>query len=469
MTSIKSVEKSGSSMVAEQFSALAVTQQFEDLPPETVTKAKELMLDISGCIIGAAKTAQGTVIAEVARSQGGLPQSSVLGHGFKTSAMNAALANGLMGHVFDYDDDHREGTLHPSVVIFPAVLALGEYRKVSGKNLIKGFVLGSEADIRLGEAFLGKGFLQGFHPTSTCGVFGAALAGSVMLDLDAKRTIYAIGLAGSLASGTWEWKAEGSWQKPLNPGHAAMGGVLAALMAEKGFVGTRSIIEGHDGFLRAFSYQGQYDLAVVTNRLGEKWEMLDTSIKVHAGCRFAASVADCSIDLYRRGLRPQDIKNIVVKVSKFIIDFLCNPPEVKYRPKNHVEGQFSIPYVLSVGILKGKIGVEEYNKEMLDNPVVLELAAKVRWEVDPKAEALYPKAYPATVIVELKNGQKMTSQVDFPKGDPENPASVQEIEDKFNSLVCPIYSKIKINNYISKMKTLEKVSDINELTGTLSD
>jgi 2-methylcitrate dehydratase PrpD len=462
------VFESGSPTVAEQFSALAGKQQFKDLPPEAVTKSKELMLDISGCIIGAAKTAQGEVIAEVVRSQGGLPQSNVLGHGFKTSAMNAALANGLMGHVFDYDDDHREGTLHPSVVIFPAVLALGEYRKVSGRNLIKGFVLGSEMDIRLGEAFLGKGFLQGFHPTSTCGVFGAALAGSIMLELDVRKTVYALGLAGSLASGTWEWKAEGSWQKPLNPGHAAMGGVLAALMAERGFVGTRSIIEGRDGFLRAFSYQGQYDLAVVTNRLGEKWEMLDTSIKVHAGCRFAASVADCSIDLHRRGLQPQDIKGVLVKVSKFIIDFLCNPPEVKYRPQNHVEGQFSIPYVLSVGILKGRIGVEEYSTEMLTHPMVLETAAKVRWEVDPKAEAQYPKAYPATVIVELKNGQEMISQVDFPKGDPENPASFQEIEDKFNSLVCGIYDKVRINTYINKIKELEKLPDVNELTAALS-
>ena len=167
--------------------------------------------------------------------------------------------------------------------------------------------------IRVGETFLGKSYYQGFHPTGTCGVFGAAAACAALLELNAKQTTYALGLAGSFTSGTQEWSTEGSWQKPLQAGHPAMFGVLCALLAQKNFIGARTVFEGPNGFIRAHSFKDIFDYGRITKQLGKKWEMVDTSIKVHACCRFSGPVADCALDLYRQGVRSKNVKSIVAK------------------------------------------------------------------------------------------------------------------------------------------------------------
>src|SRR5512139_3773459 len=219
--------------IAEVLAEFLVNRKYEDLPKQTTEKVKEYIVDVIGCMVGASRDPQAQAVLEVMKKQGGNPESSVLSHGFKTSVMNAALINGTMGHILDFDDDHREGTMHPTVVVFPAVFALGETLKASGKELMRALILGLEVMIRVGESFLGKSYYQGFHPTGTCGVFGAAAGCAMLLGLDVKRTTYAIGLAGSFTAGTQEWSTEGSWQKPLQAGHPAMFGVLSALLAEK--------------------------------------------------------------------------------------------------------------------------------------------------------------------------------------------------------------------------------------------
>ena len=188
--------------LAEIIAEFLVGERYEDLPKEAIEKVKEFTLDVIGCIIGASEQPQIKALTEVLKQEGGNARSSVFAHGFKTSMMNAALFNGTMGHAFDFDDDHREGTMHPSVAVFPAVFAIGENRGVSGKEFLRSFILGLELMIRLGESLLGKSYYQGFHPTGTCGVFGAAAAAATVMGLDPLRTKYALGIAGSFSAGT---------------------------------------------------------------------------------------------------------------------------------------------------------------------------------------------------------------------------------------------------------------------------
>jgi 2-methylcitrate dehydratase PrpD len=384
----------------------------------------------------------------------------VFSHGFKTSVINAAMINGTMGHIFDFDDDHREGTMHPSVAVFPAVFALGELQEVSGKDLIRAFILGLEVMIRVGESFLGKSYYQGFHPTGTCGVFGAAAGCALLLGLDVKQTKYALGIAGSFAAGTVECTLEGAWQKPLQAGHPAMGGVLAALLAEKNFIGTGTVFDGEGGIIRAFSFKDQYDYSRITKTLGKKWEMLDTSIKVHACCRFSAPVVDCALDLYQQGVRAKDVKQILAKVGDFTVRMLCNPIKRKLKPQNHVDAKFSLPYAAAVAICRNRAGAEEFSDEVLGDPEVLGLAEKVTWELDPKAEDMYPLAYPATLIVTLNDDRKLESHVEFPKGDPENPASLEEIINKFHSLTEKFFDQKKREQIVESVKSLETIDNI---------
>jgi 2-methylcitrate dehydratase PrpD len=446
--------------IAEVLAEFMVHQRYEDLPPETMEKVKQYIVDLIGCTVGASREAQAQALLDVLKKEGGNPESSVLAHGFKTSVMNAALLNGTMGHIMDFDDDHREGTMHPTAVVFPAVFALGEKMKVSGKELMRALILGLEVMIRVGESFLGKSYYQGFHPTGTCGVFGAAAGCAMLLGLDAKRTTYALGLAGSFTSGTQEWSTEGSWQKPLQAGHPAMFGVLSALLAEKGFIGARTVFEGPNGFIRAHSFKDIYDYGRLTDTLGKKWEMMDTSIKVHACCRFGGPVADCALDLYKQGVRAKDVQRIVAKVSDFTIRVLCTPPEPKYRPITHVDAQFSLPYTIAVAICKNKTGPGEFKEEVLGDPEVLKLASKITWELDPEAEKVYPKAYPATVVVTLSDGREFVSHVDYPRGDPENPVTMQDIVKKFNSLTERYFDQGRREKIVEQIKGMEKIDDL---------
>jgi 2-methylcitrate dehydratase PrpD len=449
--------------IAEILSEFLVGFKAKDLPTEIVSKAKEYVLDVIGCTIGASRQTQINVLDAVLKEQGGNPTSSVIAHGYKTSPIYAALMNGTMGHCFDFDDDHREGTMHPSVAVFPAVFAIGEKLEVTGEEFLRALILGLEVMIRLGESLLGKGYYQGFHPTGTCGVFGAAAACATIMNLDIKRTKYALGIAGSFSAGTQECTGEGAWQKPLQAGHPAMSGVLAASLAAKNYIGTGTVFDGPNGIIRALSYQEQYDYTRITSGLGQKWEMKDTSIKTHACCRFSGPVADCALDLYQQGVRAKDIKKIIAKVGDFSIKMLCYPEDRKRKPVTHVDAQFSIPWVIAVAICKNKTGIDEFRGDILHDSKVLDIAQKVTWEFDPEAEAMYPKAYPATLIAELKNGKTYTAHVDYPKGDPENPVTKEEIIGKFHLLTEKSLDKERRDQIIEMINHLEDVRSLVEL------
>jgi 2-methylcitrate dehydratase PrpD len=449
--------------IAEILAEFCCGYRFEDLPKETVEKVKHYVIDVIGCIVGAAKERQAEIVTDVIKTQGGNPLSSVFAQGFKTSPMGAAFVNGTSGHIYDFDDDHREGTMHPSVAVFPAVFALGEQQKVSGKDLMRAFILGLEVMIRTGESFLGKTYYQGFHPTGTCGVFGAAAGSSLILGLDPTNTTYALGLAGSFAAGTLEWAVEGSWQKPLQAGNPAMCGVLVACLAQQGFKGARTILEGPAGFIRAHSYKDTYDLTRLTADLGKKWEMMDTSIKIHSCCRFAGPLADCALDLYRQGVRADNVEQVVVKASTWTMTALTQPKEKKYRPQTHVDAQFSLPYVVAAAISRNRVGVEEFKEKSFTDPEILHIADKVFGEVDPEADAVYPKRYPATLVATTKDGKTCTAHVDYPKGDPENPASLVDIIDKFELLTEKYLDKARRGKIIEIVQGLEKHDDISKL------
>lgn len=449
--------------LAGKVAEFLVNKKYGDLPRETIDKAKEFTLDVIGCIIGASQQPQINALNEVLRTEGGNAHASVFARGFKTSMMNAALMNGTMGHAFDFDDDHREGTMHPSVAVFPAVFAVGETRGASGKEFLRSYILGLELMIRLGESLLGKSYYQGFHPTGTCGVFGAAAASANVMGLDALRTKYALGIAGSFSAGTQECTGEGAWQKPLQAGHPAMGGVLAALLAERDYIGTGTVFDGPYGLIKALSYKDQYDYGRVTDNLGKKWEMTETSIKVHACCRFSGPVADCALDLYSQGVRSKDVKRILAKVGEFTVKMLCHPEERKRKPVTHVDAQFSLPWAIAVAICKNRTGIYEFRGDVLEDPEVLELAQRVAWELDPAAEAMYPRAYPSTLIAELNDGRKLTAHVDYPKGDPENPATKKEILAKFDLLTQHFFDKEKREAIVEAIDRLETMPDISEL------
>jgi 2-methylcitrate dehydratase PrpD len=454
--------------IARFISEIAADFQFADLPVPVVKGSKRFILDILGCILGAKNRTSSKVAASVITSLGGEPQSTLIGYSHKTSAPLAAFANATAGHAFDMDDDHREGTLHCSVVVFPAVLAAAEQGLVTGSELIAAYALGSELMIRLGESFVGQSYYQGFHPTGTTGVFGAALGAGKILGLNAEQLSWAQGIAGSQAAGINEYLADGTWTKRIQAGHPAMTGVLSALLAREGYTGPATIYEGKMGFVRAYSHKDQYDLNRISSEFGSRWELLLNSIKPHACCRFACPIADCALEIAQQNdFHPGDIKDVLVRVNNWMIEVLCHPRERKYAPVTEVDAQFSLPYVVAVSLTKKRCSVAEFTDEAIADPVVLEVAQKVRWQLEPEFEKLYPKVYPAAMELKTKGGKTFTAKVDYPKGDPENPVTDEELVGKFEFLASASISNQRIKRIVDTVMNLERVTDINQLTGLL--
>ena len=186
----------GKLTISETIAEIGAKLKYEDIPIEATQNAKKFILDLFSCILGAKEITSSKIVADTVFELGGNPESTVLGYGYKTSTVMAALANGTIGHAFDMDDTHREGTLHCSVSVLPAVLAIAEKLGLDGKALLTAFIFGSEVTVRAGEAFLGKSYFQGFHPTGTCGVFGSAAGAAKVLGLPKEKIAFALGLAG---------------------------------------------------------------------------------------------------------------------------------------------------------------------------------------------------------------------------------------------------------------------------------
>ena len=431
---------------------------------------KRNILNEIGCALGGKGVPSSDIAADIVSDLGGKPESSVLGYGFKTSCANAAFANAIVAYALEMNDDHRLGTGHPVVATWPSSMAIGERRHASGKEVLVAQALGTEFTIRLGAVFLGFMYHQGFHPTGNCATFGATASAGKMLGLSAQEMVYALGIAGSAAAGLAQVTiGSGVWTKRFHGGHAAMSGVISALMGQKGFKGSARVFEGIEGglggFLQTHAFQNKYDVSKLTHEMGTRWELLHTSVKVHACCAYLAPVVDCALEIaLKYDVKPEDVQEVTVKVCKAILDALMNPPERKYRPQDVVDAQFSIPYGVGVAICRRVASPAEFEEACYTDRRVLEVASKVRAEVDPVAEARYPDDKLATVTVKTRDGQEYSAHTDYPKGDWENPVSDAELEAKFRMLTNKALSDNKASQVIEMVWHLDELKEINQLT-----
>lgn len=227
-------------------------------------------------------------------------------------------------------------------------------------------------------------------------------------------------------------------------------------------------MRGDDGFLRAYSFKNNYNGDRIIGEVGKKWEMLDTSIKVHACCRFAAPIIDCTLDIARKNdISADKIKEIKASSSTIIIEAITKPTDRKINPKTIVDAQFSLPYCVSVAVIRKKAFVEEFTEKSIKNRKILSLIPKVKWAIDPKDDENYPKYYSATVKIIMKNGKEYQSKVNYPKGDPENPVTKEELEQKFYELSYKIIGDKKVKEITKIVWDLENLRSLRNLTKLL--
>ena len=238
--------------IAKQIAKVATELKYEDLPDYAVEHAKMLTLDVLASMVGTRDIISSKIAREVAEEMGGPKEGTIVGSKEMVALPNAAFANAIQCYGYDFVDDHNESNAHPSPATYPVSFAIAEAKKKSGKEFLEAVALGNEVVCRMGTAYLGDMYYQGFHPTSTCGTMGAAVSAAKLMDLDEQQTLYAEGIAGSMVAGLMAWNSEGSFTKRLQAGHPAMNAIIAARMAEKGFNGPSDIFEGKDGLPEGF-------------------------------------------------------------------------------------------------------------------------------------------------------------------------------------------------------------------------
>jgi 2-methylcitrate dehydratase PrpD len=335
------------------------------------------------------------------------------------------------------DDTHQGGSIHLGATMFSTALAGAAIVPCSGRALLAAAVAGYEVAARTAMAVGPKAhYGRGFHPTGTCGAFGATATAAHLLGLDEQRTAWALGIAGSLAAGSMEFLSGGAWTKRLHPGWAAAAGLHAALLARRGMRGPETIFEGRDGFLRAHSAEPAP--AQLTAELGINFETLQTSVKPHACCRYKQAPIDALLDLRQaHALKPGDVETVTIGMLEAGVPIVCEPRTAKLAPASVVDAQFSMPFGAAVALVYGRASPHEYNDATLAAPAVRELMPRVHWVCDRTLEASFPREWPAWVRIRLRDGQELHSAVRHPRGDPHNPLSWSDLEAKVVDLITP--------------------------------
>ncbi|MBF8778528.1 MmgE/PrpD family protein [Pseudomonas fulva] len=405
--------------------------QYSRIPDHVLSRAEDLFLDWLGSAL-AGQGAHPIPLFERYAERMGPAQGSarVLTSGRSSSPYFAALVNGAASHLVEQDDLHNSSVLHPATVVFPAVLAAAQDLGKSGQDLLLAAVAGYEAGIRIGE-FLGRSHYRIFHTTATVGTLAAAVGVGKLLGLDKAQFTNLLGNAGTQAAGLWEFLRDAADSKQLHTAKAAADGLLAAYLTADGLTGARNILEGDQGLAAGMSSDA--DPARLSDRLGTRWALVETSFKFHASCRHTHPAADALLQLmHREGLRHEQIAKVVARVHQAAIDVLGRVT----TPTTVHQAKFSMGTVLGLIAVHASAQLIEFRDLALTDPRVASVRAKVHMQLDPEVDAAYPARWLGRVEVTSTDGRTFSAAIDEPKGDPGNSLSRPELEAKFQRLLA---------------------------------
>jgi 2-methylcitrate dehydratase PrpD len=385
-----------------------------------------LLLDIAGLCLAARGQ---TYVKAALASLDGDGNCTVIGFPRKLTAEGAAFVNGIAGHGEDFDDTYEGGPVHAGVVIIPALLAAAERHQLSGADLLRGVAVGLEVMCRLCKVAPMRVHKAGFHPTAIFGVMGAVAGIGAALRLSEEEFVNALGIAGSMAGGLIEYLADGSWTKRMHPGWAAQSGYRAVRLAQGGFVGPRTVFEGHHGLFHGFANTLDGKFEEMMDGFGKQWLCTTIAFKPYACGTMSHPYIDCGREFRARNIDPEQIATIEAETAEGIVHRLWEPLAMKQTPPNGYAAKFSTPYAIAAGILKGDAGLGEYDEDVVKDPAMTRLAGKVSYIIDPANP--YPNQFTGHLRVTLKNGEVYEHRQGYFKGGAEHPLSDEDIQRKF--------------------------------------
>ncbi|MFN3546298.1 MAG: MmgE/PrpD family protein [Mesorhizobium sp.] len=423
-------DMTGDRKPSAELAAFAAGLRFEDIPAAVVGRAVDLFVDWTGSALAGRGVRPVEAIAAFARDMGPAtgPCEILIDRSF-SSPLFAALMNGASSHVAEQDDVHNGSVFHPAAVVFPAALAIAQSVRASGQDFIAAVTAGYEVGIRIGE-FLGRSHYRVFHTTGTAGTLAAAAAAGRLLGLSPETMLDAFGSAGTQAAGLWEFLRDAADSKPLHTGKAAANGLTAAFLARDGFTGASRILEGVQGMAAGMSTDA--DPARLTDRLGTRWALAETSFKFHASCRHTHPAADALLKAMTGArLAIGDIAAVTTRVHQAAIDVL-GPVVV---PASVHQAKFSMGTTLGLIAAHGRAGMAEFDRDFA-RPDVAAFRDRVTMVLDDEVNAAYPARWIGKVEVLTTDGRRIEARVDEPKGDPGNTLSRAEIDAKVRGLAA---------------------------------
>ena len=440
--------------------------RYEDLSDLAIEMSEKCLLDYIGCTYAGLSYESSNIVREFAIENYAHGNCTIIGSKEKLVPGGACYTNGTTGHAAELDDCTNEGGGHPAVTIMPVVLALGEETNASGKDALTAITAGYETFIRIGKASNYQSmFVRGFHPTALLGMFGATMAAAHLLDLNLEQRANAMGIVGSYVSGNLECYTDGSYTKRLHGGTSSSAGVTAALLAKKGYTGPKTILEGPRGFFQGYCMDPRMDELFRDGPFGIE----SASFKPHACCRFNQAGIDAVLEIFDLNkIDWKDIKTILVELSATPYNIVGQPQEIKFNPKSAVDGQFSAPYSVAIACIEKRAFLEEYTNESVKRPDVLECMSKITIRHATELDKYFPESFPTRVTVTMEDGRTYAEEVRYPKGDPENPLSWEEILQKFDR--CTAHFNMKSDNkskMIESVRNLGNMENIRNLTALL--
>lgn len=406
----------------------AAELKFGDIPAPVLRRTEDLMLDWLGSVLAARTARPVRSIERFAQMMGPADGPSEMLTSRRTSSpLFAALVNAAASHFVEQDDVHNGSVFHPAAVVIAPALAVAQSMGASGARLLAAVVAGYEVGIRVGE-FLGRSHYKTFHTTATAGTLAAAAAAGRLLELSPQQMLHAFGSAGTQSAGVWEFLRDAADSKQLHCAHAAASGLMSAYLAQDGFTGAAKILEGAQGL--GVGMSSDADPSRLTDGLGTRWTLAETSFKYHASCRHTHPAADALLQVMtQNGLGPADVSHVTTHVHQGAIDVLGRVDV----PATVHQGKFSMGTVLGLIAVHGRAGLGEFDRDFLA-PEVSAFREKVSMKLDAEVDAAYPARWIGKVSVRTVDGRTLHGRVDEPKGDPGNSLSRVEIEDKMRRL-----------------------------------
>jgi 2-methylcitrate dehydratase PrpD len=438
--------------IQEKLSEFVIEVEYKDIPREAVTVAKQSVLDYLGVTLAGSVEPIGSIVKEYLKEVGGKGLSTVIGLGVKTSCPNAAFANGTLGHALDFDDSSPSLLGHPTVPVVPSALATAELSEASGEELLTAYAVGVEVECKLGLVVNPAHMEKGWHCTSTLGAFGATAAAGKLLGLDSEQMMYAFGVAASESAGV---RANfGTMTKPFHAGRAAENGVVAAMLAKRGFTANKNALEEEFGYLKVTT--GEYKTEAI-EKLGNPWELVTPGVyyKLYPCCHYGHAAINALLSIMRDNkLDSSNVEDVEVGATQAIYDNL-----IYNEPKTGLEGKFSMQFFMADALLEGGVRLEDFNDEKVRDPRIAEFMKKTKFEVDPDVNKLVPYGLGAAVSrvkVRTKEGKEFTKD-----GMPT--AGLEELKRKYEMCASYVLPENKISESMKLVLELEKLKNIKAL------